>query len=143
MNRSMEQLYYYFCLNKVPMKNKVVPFFLLFSLLTCFGFQCERYDHLNYFTGKLAVAGICSNYTITLEDGTLADSLYEAIWTDPQTSLSYNRAFRLGNPCQFPSSIRAGETFKFVLEPNPSNNCAICQAYYPTPTKTINIRIVN
>ena len=106
------------------MKNRVVLFFLLFALMTCCGFQCERYGHLPAFTGKLAVAGICSNYTITLEEGALADSLYESIWIDPQTSLSYNRAFRLGNPCEFPSSIRAGETFKFVLEPNPSNNCA-------------------
>ena len=125
------------------MNNKIASIFILLAFITCYGFQCERYDHLNYFTGKLAVAGICSNYTITLEEGALADTLYEPIWTDPQTSLSYNRAFRLGNSCEFPTTIKAGDIFKFVLESNPSNNCATCQAYYPTPTKTLNIRVIN
>ena len=125
----------------MQLSKKIAPILGAAALLLC-GFQCERYDYLNTFTGKLAVAGICSNYTITLTEGSLTDTLYEATWTDPQTSLTYQKAFRLGNPCDFPAGIRAGDTFKFIIERNPSNNCATCMAYYPTPVKTLNIRVV-
>lgn len=126
----------------MQLSKKIAPILGIAALLLC-GFQCERYDYLNTFTGKLAVAGICSNYTITLEEGSLSDTFYEATWTDPQTSLTYQKAFRLGNPCDFPAGIRAGDTFKFIIERDPSTNCATCMAYYPTPVKTLNIRVVN
>jgi hypothetical protein len=123
------------------MRNNMKQFWVLLFLLPLFAFQCEEDRHLDVYKGKLAVAGICGNYTIVLKEGELSPGLYDNTWVDPQTNISYTKAFRLANFCDFPTTIQEGQEFYFSLEPSPSNQCVTCLAVYPTPAKAIAIRV--
>lgn len=82
------------------------------------------------------------NYTISLVEGAMDPSLYEASWTDPNTGTSYAKAFALGSPCSFPQNINEGDEFFFEIEPG-TQNCAVCQAFYPTPAKSVQIKVLS
>ena len=105
------------------------------------GFQCEKQVDGPLLKGKLAVNGICSNITITLVEGDLEPTQFENSWTDPITGITYQKAFRLANPCQFPSHIREGDEFYFRVSPRANENCVTCLAFYPTPQIALTIQV--
>lgn len=94
------------------------------------------------YKGKLEIAGMCMNYTISVVEGAIDPSLVEANWTDETTRKSYTNAFKLGNPCDFPASIKQGDEFYFTIDTAQGKQCAVCMAYYPTPAKRISIKVV-
>ena len=94
------------------------------------------------YKGKLEVAGICMNYTISVLEGDIDDAAVVDNWTDETTNNSYDNAFRLGNPCDFPATIKQGDEFYFTVDTTKGKDCAVCMAYYPTPPKAISIKIV-
>lgn len=91
---------------------------------------------------RLEIQGICSNYTIKLLEGTLDKSLIEANWTDETTGTAYTDVFGLANPCNFPSSLKKGDEFYFVIDTAKQKDCAVCMAYYPTPQKKLSIKVL-
>lgn len=105
------------------------------------GFQCEKQVDGPPLKGKLAVNGICSNITITLVEGELEPTQFENSWTDPITGITYQKAFRLANPCQFPSHIREGDEFYFRVRPSVNESCVTCLAFYPTPQIALTIQV--
>jgi hypothetical protein len=105
------------------------------------GFQCEKQVDGPLLKGKLAVNGICSNITITLVEGDLEPTQFENSWTDPITGITYQKAFRLANPCQFPSHIREGDEFYFRVRPSVNESCVTCLAFYPTPQIALTIQV--
>jgi hypothetical protein len=105
------------------------------------GFQCEKQVDGPLLKGKLAVNGICSNITITLVEGDLEPTQFENSWTDPITGITYQKAFRLANPCQFPSHIRDGDEFYFRVRPSVNESCVTCLAFYPTPQIALTIQV--
>jgi hypothetical protein len=105
------------------------------------GFQCEKQVDGPLLKGKLAVNGICSNITITLVEGNLEPTQFENSWTDPITGITYQKAFRLANPCQFPSHIREGDEFYFRVRPSVNESCVTCLAFYPTPQIALTIQV--
>lgn len=105
------------------------------------GFQCEKQVDGPLLKGKLAVNGICSNITITLVEGELEPTQFENSWTDPITGITYQKAFRLANPCQFPSHIREGDEFYFRVRPSVNESCVTCLAFYPTPQIALTIQV--
>lgn len=105
------------------------------------GFQCEKQVDGPLLKGKLAVNGICSNITITLVEGDLEPTQFENSWTDPITGITYQKAFRLANPCQFPSHIREGDEFYFRVRPSVNESCVTCLAFYPTPPIALTIQV--
>ncbi|MBE2230184.1 MAG: hypothetical protein IAE96_06055 [Chitinophagaceae bacterium] len=109
--------------------------FLLCSSVSC------RKSQVAVFKGKLEVAGICMNYTVSLQEGNIDSNLLVPQWTDSVTGLNYRNVFRLGSPCTFPAGIRQGDEFYFILDKSPQN-CAVCLAYYPTPPKSLGIKVV-
>jgi hypothetical protein len=120
--------------------------FLIFSALaTLFlsNSDCskKKITSLKY-KGKLEVAGICMNYTISLLEGDIDNAAVVDNWTDETTNKSYDNAFRLGNPCDFPATIKQGDEFYFTIDTTKGKDCAVCMAYYPTPPKAISIKIV-
>ncbi|MEN9858446.1 MAG: hypothetical protein RIT50_568 [Bacteroidota bacterium] len=117
---------------------KIILIGISFSL---FGFQCEKNLTGPILKGKLAVNGICSNITITLLEGELEQNQFENRWTDPVTGITHQKAFRLANPCQFPSHISEGDEFYFRVSTRVDNNCATCQAFYPTPQTALAIQV--
>ncbi len=91
---------------------------------------------------RLEVQGICSNYTIKLLEGNLDKSLIEANWTDETTGTAYTNVFGLANPCNFPSGLKKGDEFYFVIDTSKQQDCAVCMAYYPTPQKKLSIKVL-
>ncbi|MBM3414282.1 MAG: hypothetical protein FJY16_05025 [Bacteroidetes bacterium] len=109
-----------------------------FSLL---GFQCEKQLSGPLLKGKLSVNGICANITITLVEGTLNPGQFENSWVDPVSGITYLRAFRLANPCQFPGHINEGDEFYFRVTTQVNETCVLCLAYYPTPQTALAIQV--
>jgi hypothetical protein len=115
---------------------------LLLAFWLCNVIGCRKTETGPVYQGRLEVTGICSNYTLSVTSGGLDSNRVEPQWTDPTTNLTYTNAFRLNNPCDFPTTLKAGDTFYFQIESAPSQNCAQCLAYYPTPAKGLSIRVV-
>lgn len=83
------------------------------------------------------------NYTFSLAEGKADTTLFNASWTDETTGKTYKNAFGLVNPCDFPSSINEGDEFRFVIDSTTKGKeCAVCLAYYPTPSKKIWVRVI-
>jgi hypothetical protein len=94
------------------------------------------------YKGRLEIKGICSNYTIAVLEGNIDTSRIEASWTDENTGKAYRNAFALGSPCSFPSAIEQGDEFYFELAET-DEQCAVCQAYYPKPSKALSIKVLD
>lgn len=109
------------------------------SILLLSNSDCSKKHHS--FKGRLEVKGICMNYTISVLEGDIDTSLVEANWTDETTGKMYKNVFKLGSPCTFPANIENGDEFYFELDPSAGKDCAVCMAYYPTPSKSIAIKV--
>ncbi len=94
------------------------------------------------YKGKLEVKGICMNYTIRLLEGQMDTALVSANWTDEVTGKQYVNVFGLGSPCNFPSTIKEGDEFNFIIDTKTKQDCAVCMAYYPTPPKKLSIKVI-
>ena len=114
---------------------------LILAIYLCNVIGCRKEEIGPTYTGRLEIDGICGNYTLTVLNGGLDTSQVDASWTDPQTNITYTHAFGLSNPCDFPDSLQAGDTFEFRLA-SPNNNCVQCLAFYPTPTKHLSIQVI-
>ena len=120
--------------------------FLLVPLLAAAalsGQKCNRQTAVtNCYKGRLEIKGRCANYTIAVLEGAMDPSKIEASWTDEQTKKSYQNVFALGSPCSFPDSIAEGQEFYFTLA-EPAQECMVCQAYYPKPSKALSIKVLD
>ncbi|WP_276501874.1 hypothetical protein [Terrimonas pollutisoli] len=94
------------------------------------------------YKAKLEVKALCMNYTLSLVEGNLDTSLIVANWTDESTGKSYKNVFGLGSPCSFPASIQQGDEFYFTIDTTQKSDCAVCMAYYPTPSKKLMIKVL-
>lgn len=112
------------------------------SLLAMSASDCNEKKNTAKLKGGLEIAGICMNYTIRLIEGDVDTSIIAARWTDEVTTKEYSNVFRLGNPCDFPTVIKEGEEFYFVIDTAKPKECMVCMAYYPTPQKSLNIKVV-
>ena len=93
------------------------------------------------YKGKLEVAGMCMNYTIKVVEGNIDTSLIVSNWHDEDANKHHTNVFRLKNPCDFPSTIKEGDEFYFTIDSSSTKQCAVCMAFYPTPSKAIQIRV--
>jgi hypothetical protein len=117
------------------------PLFIAACLLFL-GCKSHEIAPQNCFKGRLAVKGICLNYTIQLTSGTLDTSKIVSNWVDPVSGKSYVNAFSLVNPCVLNENIKEGDEFYFKLETvNSLDLCMQCKAYYPTPPKALAITL--
>jgi hypothetical protein len=94
------------------------------------------------YKAKLETKALCMNYTLRLLEGSIDPSLIDASWKDESTGKSYTNVFGLANPCNFPATIEQGDEFYFVIDDTKQKECAVCMAYYPTPTKKLSIKVV-
>lgn len=122
---------------------KLPSLFILFLMLVFApSFQCEKDITRACFKGKLEVKGICMNYTIKVLSNNIDTSLIEKEWKDPVTGQVHQNVFRLGTVCNFPADISEGEEFYFTIDNKPEGpGCVVCMAYYPTPSKGLNIAV--
>jgi hypothetical protein len=121
-------------------------FFCVISLsvvLLSNGDCSEKKSSLQKLKGRLEIKALCMNYTIRLIEGELSKESVADEWTDETTHKKYNRVFKLGNPCDFPASIKEGEEFYFTVDTSAPKSCTVCMAYYPTPPKSLRIKVLD
>ena len=95
------------------------------------------------YKARFEVAGMCSNYTFRVIGGDIDPALVEQSWTHPDTKKTYKNAFTVKNPCILPHELKEGDTFDFIIDTNPpKSECVVCMAYYPTPDKKLDIKVV-
>lgn len=120
--------------------------FLLFSAiatLTLSNSDCNSKKASSAsFRGRLEIKGICSNYTIKLIIGKIDTSAIATEWTDPNSGIAHTNVFGLSDPCTFPVSINQGDEFDFILDKTVAAPCVVCEAYYPTPPRSLNIKVL-
>jgi len=95
------------------------------------------------YKGKLEIKALCMNYTISIQSKSFDTSMVVADWTDESTGKNYQNVFELGSKCNFPDSLQAGDEFYFTIDSTSVQNCSVCMAYYPTPSKKISIKVLN
>lgn len=95
------------------------------------------------YKGKLEIKALCMNYTISLQSKNFDTSMVVANWTDENTGKSYKNVFGLGSRCTFPDSLKEGDEFYFTIDTTSVQNCMVCMAYYPTPSKKLSIKVLN
>lgn len=119
---------------------------VLLSVLTTILLSNSDCSKKNTNTGKykarLEIAGICMNYTIRVIEGNMDTARIVPDWTDESNNTSYTNVFKLGNPCDFPASIKQGDEFYFIIDTAKPKDCIVCMAYYPTPPKSLSIKVV-
>ena len=115
---------------------------IIFAALNFTNCSSQKAPSTTCFKGRLEIKGICFNYTIKLTEGSIDTSRIVAAWKDETTGKSYTNVFGLGSPCSFPSTINAGDEFYFVMD-TAKQNCAVCMAYYPTPSKKLSIKVLD
>lgn len=115
----------------------------IFTVLTVAATDCgKKSTGTVKYKARLEIQGICFNYTISLLDP--VDTLdINADWTDEMTNKSYSNVFSLGNPCDFPATIKQGDEFYFTIDTATKKDCAVCMAYYPKPSKALTIKVVD
>jgi hypothetical protein len=121
----------------------ILTFFISAFMFTSNKGCREQNKTSNCLKGQLVIKGICINYTIKLLEGNIDSSLIESQWMDDHANKSYTNVFALGSRCNFPENIKEGDSFYFTIDNSPVQNCNVCMAYYPTPSKKLNIRVLN
>jgi hypothetical protein len=95
------------------------------------------------YKGKLEIKALCMNYTISIQSKNFDTSMVVANWTDENTKKNYKNVFGLGSRCTFPDSLKEGDEFYFTIDTTSVQNCMVCMAYYPTPSKKLSIKVLN
>ena len=122
---------------------KLLIALFVMSMLTISAGDCsKKADGQVKYKGRLEIAGICMNYTIKLLKGEIDSSKIATNWTDETTGKAYTDVFGLGNPCNFPATIKQADEFYFYIDPTVKKDCITCLAYYPTPSKKLSIIVV-
>ncbi|MBI3137957.1 MAG: hypothetical protein HYZ15_05175 [Sphingobacteriales bacterium] len=111
-------------------------------LLSVSAENCNKKNKDKLFKGRLEVAGICMNYTIGILEGKMDTALFLPSWKDEVTGKTYTDVFKLGSPCNFPSTLKQGDTFYFTIDHEKEQPCAVCMAYYPAPSRSLRIKVV-
>jgi hypothetical protein len=95
------------------------------------------------YKGRLEIKGICMNYTIKILAGDMDTSSIIDNWIDETTGKTYKNVFALGSRCTFPSTIQQGDEFLFTIDSSNVQNCNVCLAYYPVPSKHLSIKVID
>ena len=103
--------------------------------------DCQQQSTQTRYKGRLEITGICMNYTIRILEGNPPEGTVEKLWTDETTGIQYQDVFKLGNPCVFPATLKKGDSFYFTIDTIPPKPCTVCMAYYPTPSKSLSIKV--
>ncbi len=104
--------------------------------------DCNKQKKQTMLKGRIEISEICLSYTIKLVEGYVDTSMIASSWTDENTGKIYENVFGLSNPCTFPSNLKKGDEFYFKIDTTPTAPCMKCEAWYPTPPRSLNIKVV-
>jgi len=114
-------------------------FLKLLIILSC---NKDEVDEVQFFSGKLVKQGICMNYVIQVNDIDFPQDMIEKKWTDEFSEIGYENVFALESVCDFPESIKEGSSFRFKIDADKKNLCAVCLAFTPVPEKSVSITVL-
>jgi len=119
--------------------------FLFVSLIGLLALSCSKSEEEpKCIKGKLMINGICGNNTIQVLSGNIDTNSIMKSWEDPITSIIYENVFALNSLCTFPSTLKEGDEFYFVVDnDSKGSDCPRCLAYRPVPPKGLMIRVCN
>ena len=110
------------------------------SILSKDGCKKPSANPADCFKGRLEIKGQCMNYTIRVLEGNIDTGHVMNSWQDEATGTVHQNVFRLASVCSFPPEIKQGDEFYFRIDPSAGGKgCAVCMAYYPTPSKELSI----
>ncbi|MCW3088405.1 MAG: hypothetical protein JWQ78_1791 [Sediminibacterium sp.] len=87
------------------------------------------------FSGKLVKRGICGQRVIQVLSDAKKGLEYARTWTDSLSGRQYTNVFTVSNACDFPASVKDGDTLSFALTAVPPSICVTCYAYTPVPVE--------
>lgn len=92
------------------------------------------------YIGVVIKKGICGQRIVEVlnPDSSLN---YVPAWYDADEKKNRVNVFHVENICDFPASLREGESFKFSLSSRVDTSCITCQAYIAVPPQSNSIRI--
>ena len=70
------------------------------------------------------------------------NNLSQKEWTDEFSKVKYENVFALESVCDFPDSIKEGDSFRFRIDREKENLCAVCLAYTAVPRKFVSITVI-
>jgi hypothetical protein len=109
--------------------------------ILCSAYECNK-SKSGRLRGKLVIKELCSHFVVQVISGNVDTSKVVNEWKDEKRKATFDKVFTVANRCDFPSSLNEGDEFEFSFDPNPApQNCAVCMAYYPIPSKTNPIKI--
>ncbi|MFT3747617.1 MAG: hypothetical protein QM768_04845 [Agriterribacter sp.] len=121
--------------------------YLYLLLLTAGLNACSSSNKLNSNTlrGKLVVSELCAHYVVAVVSGNIDASKTATDWKDEKRNQTFKQSFSVANRCSFgKEDIKEGDEFTFEIDNAPQQeNCAVCMAYYPTPSQSLHIKNVN
>lgn len=132
------------CIKLIVLCSYVCPmrkgmFLKLLIILSC---NKDVVDEVQFFSGKLVKQGICMNYVIQVNDIDFPQDMIEKKWTDEFSEIGYENVFALESVCDFPESIKEGSSFRFKIDADKKNLCAVCLAFTPVPEKSVSITVL-
>jgi len=117
------------------------------AVLTLFqNFQCSKNEFISSecFKGRIEDIPNCGAPVIKILAGDLSQIQYEASWQQPYTGEVFTNVFVAENFCDIQEAeMEPGEEFYFrVVSDMDDQDCVICAALFPVPSKTNKITIV-
>lgn len=92
--------------------------------------------------GKLVISELCAHYVVQVVSGSIDAAKVAADWKDDKRNQTYKQAFSIANRCSFGElGLKEGDEFTFSVDNSkPEETCAVCMAYYPTPSQSLYIK---
>lgn len=119
----------------------------LYFLILLLGFNaCSSSTKLsdNKLRGKLVISELCAHYVVEVISGNIDASKIAVDWKDDKRNQTYKQSFSVANRCVFGElGLKEGDEFSFSIDDSkPDETCAVCMAYYPTPSQSMYIKNV-
>ena len=117
---------------------KIKTTVLTLMLLSVVSIACHRIHPSgaksgeNCYTGVLKIKGMCGQRVIAVLDKNTSIET-DSVWVNPGKGDTLQYVFSVSNVCDFPSTIKAGDTLKFYLSTAKEKECVVCMAYTPVP----------
>ncbi|MBN8787069.1 MAG: hypothetical protein J0I84_08260 [Terrimonas sp.] len=121
--------------------------YLYLLLLTAGLYACTSSNKLNNnkLLGKLVISELCAHYVVEVVAGNIDASKTAEGWKDEKRNQTFKQSFSVANRCSFgKENLKEGDEFTFEIDNAPEQeNCAVCMAYYPTPSQSLHIKNIN
>ncbi len=118
----------------------------LLLLITLCAFKCDKdsdYIGDDIYTAEVKSVTSCARfYACVVTKGDINPDLVDNNWE--QNGQTYTKAFVVQNYCEFPTRLKAGESFRFrIVKKQPRNNCQVCTiGILNAPSKNLSVKVI-